>query len=96
MDEKQKLCLSCMECCKTIAIPFDYFKLSDEDFKFYKLRGAKFVTIEQGPFMILDLPCPHLTSEGCSIYKERLRICREYDGRKVPFMKDKCKWYELE
>jgi len=46
--------------------------------------------------MILDLPCPHLTSDGCSIYKERLRVCREYDGRKVPFMKDKCKWYELE
>jgi len=95
MDEKQKLCLSCLECCKTLATPFDYYRLSDEDIKFYKMRGAQFFTTNKGPFMVLNFSCPHLTENGCSIYEERPRICKEYDGREIPFMKGKCKWYEL-
>ena len=94
--KKQELCLNCMECCKTLAIPFDYHKLSEDDIKFYRMRGAEFVTTNKGPYMILDLSCPHLTEEGCGIYGDRPKICKDYDGREVPFMRYRYKWFELE
>lgn len=84
-----------MECCKTLVIPFHYYKLGEDDIKFYKMRGTEFITTDKGPFMVLPFPCPYLTDEGCSIYKNRPKICREYDGREVLFMKYKCRWNEL-
>lgn len=94
--KKQELCLSCRECCKNLVIPFDYHKYPEDDIKFYRMRGAEFITTNKGPYMILDLGCPYLTDSGCGIYKDRPKICREYDGRDIPFMKHKCKWFELE
>ena len=85
-----------MECCKTLAIPFEYYKFSTDDLNFYMMRGAEFVTTDKGPFMILNLSCPNLTEKGCGIYGDRPRICKDYDGREVPFMRYRCKWFELE
>lgn len=96
IEKKQHLCLTCLECCKNLAIPFDYHKLSEDEIKFYKMRGIEFITTNKSPYMIFNLPCSMLTDKGCSIYKDRPKICREYDGREVPFMKYKCKWCELE
>ena len=92
---KQELCLSCLECCRTLAIPFDHYSLDEDDIKFYKMRGVELLTITQGPYLLVPSVCPHLTENGCDIYKDRPKICKDYDGREVPFMKYKCKWREL-
>jgi len=94
--KKQELCLSCLECCKSLVIPFDYNRLSKEDIEFYKIRGIDFITTYKSSYMILNnFPCPYLTKNGCSIYNSRPKVCNDYDGREDYFLKDECEWNKL-
>lgn len=91
-------CLKCgFKCCREIGIWTDV--VYPECLEFYKVRGFQVDEVE-GRVMIgitslegkHNVDCPHLTPTGCGIYKDRPSICREYDGRKDPLMKDRCLW----
>ncbi|MBI5102954.1 MAG: YkgJ family cysteine cluster protein [Nitrospirae bacterium] len=82
-SKKQKLCLSCQKCCKSVGVYThpDFFECSTKEVvDFYRMRGFR-VKKERGAlFLTLDYPCPHLTPDGCGIYEKRPEICRNYDG----------------
>jgi Fe-S-cluster containining protein len=97
---KQKLCLECQNCCKYL-----HFILPPNTERtliiYYKERGLIVEEIEEGPwqgYYILELyiPCVHLTEDGCNIYDNRPRYCREYDGLNDIAMRKKCMWILLE
>ncbi len=89
--KKEKLCLQCMECCKNLAVPIE--SISPETIEFYIVRNCRIASILGGKRgVVIPLPCPHLTPEGCDIYSKRPLACRQYDGTKDPLMKDKCLW----
>ena len=93
-ENRQRLCLECLECCHVIAVPT--FLRGDRFKEFYTKRGFR-VMMHQGlSLVVLRSTCPHLTDKGCSIYEQRPQVCREYDGRKDPIMRYICKWKELE
>lgn len=95
LTEKQKLCLVCMECCRTLAFSLPKKSLDKQTRDFYEARGSKFK--KQGPFVWVIVPsvCPNLTTLGCKIYPQRPVVCRVFDGRNYPFMAGICKWSNL-
>ena len=90
--KKKKLCLQCMECCKVFYVPTVLNKYEEKEF--YELRGCQVKRYQNHAIVIVPLPCPHLTPQGCDIYDQRPQVCKDYDGTKDPFMKDKCLWDE--
>ena len=90
--KKKKLCLQCMECCKVFYVTTTWERYEEKEF--YELRGCEVRPYKGYYIVIVPLPCPHLTPQGCDIYNKRPQVCRDYDGRKDPFMKDKCLWNE--
>ena len=95
--EKSDLCLTCLACCKALAIPTPYVYSNAEFKEFYRVRGCGIVPVTGEEFSLvwLRIACPHLTIEGCDIYEDRPEWCKKYDGRLDPLMKDICKWEEL-
>jgi Fe-S-cluster containining protein len=101
IDEKQRLCLECLECCHYlefgINLPrwIDYGAISH----FYETRGCKTKLVSKGKlrevFILVPYRCPHLSPTGCLIYKDRPEVCRKYDGRRDVMIAEKCKWKEL-
>ena len=93
-EKKEKLCLQCMECCKILAVPITWAEyISADAIEFYMTRGCWFAPITGGRRgLVIPYPCQHLTPEGCDIYENRPKVCKEYDGRKDPLMKDECLW----
>ena len=89
MTEEEQICIECQECCKTLAVP--YYTADNDTIEFYSIRGCERVINDQGAYLLIPFSCPHLIEDGCDIYEDRPEVCREYDGRKVLFMKDKCK-----
>ena len=103
MTEEQKVCLSCMNCCKQINILTAYAGDNEDIKKFYATRGFKVYSVkmpqenENGSTRILlsiEHPCPFLTPYGCAIYNDRPQVCKDYDGTNDQFVD--CKWRELE
>jgi len=90
--KKRKLCLRCLECCKVFYIPVRIATEAEKEF--YEARGCTIENFRGNEVVVIPLPCPHLTPEGCDIYDERSEICKSYDGTKDPLMKDKCLWIE--
>jgi len=91
--KKERLCLQCMECCKIFAVPVRAVDIHPDSIAFYEARGCKLATLSGGRIgVVIPISCPHLTPEGCDIYKDRPLDCRLYDGSKDPLMKDKCLW----
>ena len=102
MDEKQRLCLECMECCKVTGIPLGY--VSDDRLKewreFYETRDARIILDLRYSsicyLMVLPIRCKYLDDEkGCTIYPKRPMTCRLFDGLEDPIVGHKCKWKEL-
>ena len=96
MTQKQRLCLSCMRCCKEVGIythPGMYISTPEELATFYEARG--FSVARSGELLVLTLkhPCPHLTPDGCDIYENRPRICADYSG--LEDFGDRCLWSAL-
>ncbi|HEX8947443.1 MAG TPA: YkgJ family cysteine cluster protein [Dissulfurispiraceae bacterium] len=96
LTRKQQLCISCRKCCEAVGVYTDpdiYSSPRKELVHFYKERGFE-VTLSEGYlFLVLDLPCPHLTRSGCAIYRKRPKLCKEYSGVE-DFGKD-CLWSTL-
>jgi Fe-S-cluster containining protein len=97
---KQKLCLSCQRCCKTVHIITPYAPDNQDIIEFYTIRGFKVYQVpidaerkEIRLMLSIEHPCPFLTPAGCAIYGKRPKVCRDYDGRQDPFVN--CAWKEL-
>ena len=92
--EDQKICLSCMECCKWLGFvitPTGEQNI-DELIQMYRWRGCEVKhVIDNQIFLVAPSKCQHLTVLGCSIYHTRPAWCRRYDGRTDPALADKCK-----
>lgn len=105
--EKQRLCLTCLKCCKEAMVILDIEKsrekLYADTVNFYQTRGCRVKIEADLPFLthrrlFINFPsvCQHLDPlAGCRIYEKRPVICRRYDGRSDPGMTDFCKWHEL-
>lgn len=93
MDEKQKLCLSCMECCKNVV-----FTIALKDWRahlaqLYRARGYKYFAVGTDVKVLVPSVCRQLDLNfGCKMYDIRPTACRVFDGSKHPIMKDYCKW----
>lgn len=97
-DEKMILCLRCQKCCKSVAISLRHDPESDmyrRVTEHYMAHGCTSMIF--GNSLIISIPhiCQHLTENGCSIYKNRPLVCREYDGRKDPRMFRSCLWGQV-
>lgn len=94
---KQRLCISCRRCCKSIGIYVDpgVYAASQKDLvRFYRARGFKIYKRDHLLLFIHnDFPCPNLTQKGCKIYRKRPNVCRNYSGIE-DFGKD-CLWADL-
>ncbi|MCK4826051.1 YkgJ family cysteine cluster protein [bacterium] len=92
--EKSELCLKCLICCKQYHIPTTVTKIDPVGMEWYTTRGISFLKHpENGTLcMVVPFKCPHLTAQGCDIYKKRPFMCRNYNGDDDPFMRDICLW----
>lgn len=104
--EQSVTCIKCNECCKWMTFTLD-IKRSTEDvpevgkfIEYYQRRGCRVKwhkiddvsgqIIVMIPYMCAELK---ITAVGgmCRIYDKRPQLCREYDGRWDPHMRDLCK-----
>jgi len=96
-ERKSLLCRDCRACCKEIHFEqqFPEVEQSLAALQFYRSRGLN--VLVENRTLLIRVPhiCQYLTSTGCSDYTNRPQACRLYDGRKDPFLKDICKWKEL-
>ena len=93
---KSELCLSCMECCKSIIVPtFPSYVQEPSLAKLLEMRNVKYSVTNMGPFLLIPSACKFLTDKGCKIYDKRPDVCRNYDGRNIPMMKGICKWNKI-
>jgi len=93
---KQSLCLSCMECCKTIIVPTFYSIATDrQTIDLFEMRGIEVKRGVAGPVLLIPCSCQYLSDDGCRIYDSRPDVCKDYDGRKVRVMEDVCKWHRI-
>lgn len=86
-----KICISCNECCKwiTFIIPKMIAKKYED---YYKARGCQIIYQGWEVAILVPSKCPHLDRDGtCKIYKSRPQACKDYDGRKDPYLNDLCK-----
>jgi hypothetical protein len=90
-QEKQKLCLNCMLCCKFIVIA-----LAGADLDLCLTRGLSIFHSEKSNKSLVRIPhvCQQLDN-GCKIYEDRPDNCRSYDGRQDPTLKEQCLWHKL-
>lgn len=64
--------------------------------EFYRRRGCKVIWYSQDETLAVMVPyvCPELKVAGrggfCKIYDKRPQMCREYDGRWDPHMREYC------
>jgi Fe-S-cluster containining protein len=97
-ETKSKLCLLCLGCCKDIIITTVH-RYNDSNIlqamELYHTRNIYSIGFQNG-YLVLkaDIPCRHLTPEGCSIYKSRPEACKVFDGSKSQYLEDICLWHE--
>ena len=90
MKSKSDLCLSCMRCCKKVAIMTNYRFIDAHAMDFYNARGLTCVNLVGMLAIVLEEACPYLGDSGCKIYNDRPKWCRTYDGRLDPLTD--CAW----
>ena len=100
ITKKQKICIQCQNCCKYITFLLPAEGIRDL-FDYYRKRGLSVEEIKGGPwkgYHILEIyyPCPHLTEQGCNIYADRPKVCRDYNGLADVTMREKCMWLLLD
>ena len=94
-DEKSKLCLECMACCKILTFPIHY---NLESTSFYLTRGLRLHYEHRYDMFVVEIPhvCPQLDEEhGCKLYKDRPDACKQFDGRNYAATEGVCKWPKL-
>ncbi len=93
LTEKQRLCLSCMECCRYLG--FKTVSLGKESKELLRIRGVKvFDCGNNKSFLAIPSVCPELSLGGCKIYEKRPAACRNHDGRNDPMVD--CLWKVLD
>ncbi len=92
---KSDLCLKCIECCKIMGF---YINAKDvEAVQFYDKRGCRLSLVTPEIISVtIDRVCPELSENGCKIYENRPRICKNFDGRLHNETKGICLWNGLE
>ena len=97
LSEKERLCLSCLKCCRELSIythPVLYSCPAEDIVEFYEARGFHVVRLEEDAVVLtIGQTCPHLTPDGCDIYERRPKVCREYSG--IEDFGPGCLWSEL-
>lgn len=93
IEQKSDLCVKCQACCKCIGI-YTAYPYDVATAEFYTIRGFKVIDKNGYVFLHMDLPCPKLTENGCSIYENRPAVCAEFDGR--IHYDGPCAWNDLE
>ena len=102
LNEKNKLCLECLECCKKVSLPIivpENFDINKNFYLFEEWAAVREIeiieTVDNIIWMAVPYPCQHLTENGCKIYDYRPIICRMYDARKDPAARKKCLWNKI-
>lgn len=90
MMTKSELCLQCLRCCKHLRFEFPVWAFTMYHVEFYTARGCTISKEGDVVYVLVPHTCRHLTPMGCSIYEERPKICRDYDGRDDPTVD--CLW----
>lgn len=89
-----EICIKCHECCQwmTFIINAENPVMTAQHREFYEARGCTVKVLEGGGLMaiMVKTTCPHLLLGRCMIYDKRPKVCRDYDGRWDPNMRDKC------
>lgn len=79
-------CIKCQKCCRILTVPTRYM-LDQKLVEFYRARGIKLKMADGfGLDAVIPYKCPHITKDGCDIYDRRPQVCRDFDGRKVPYL----------
>jgi len=88
-----EICIKCHECCKwmTFIVEANDYNMRRRYTNFYRARGCDVKEAGSSLIIMVNTPCPHLLPTGaCIIYEKRPEICRDYDGRFDPNMRDRC------
>ena len=93
ITKEEMICIGCGKCCQVVTFTINYTvkKQCDEMVEFYKARGFRVKTHKDCIEVIIPTVCPNLTKYGCSTYGSRPELCKKYDGRDDPIIKDVCK-----
>jgi len=78
LDEQQKKCLECRECCEYVEFPVTMLNM--DVIEYFLLRGEQmYINPNNGVLMVRCYhPCVHLTDKGCDIYENRPITCRAF------------------
>lgn len=84
MNEKElsDLCIKCQWCCQVANVPIPYNKGHNTQEEFAYLYWIKGRRVYWEPFTkewywLENKPCQHLSPDGCMIYEDRPRLCRD-------------------
>ena len=87
-DADNDKCVQCgHKCCIEVSVDTSYHDHDEESIEFYSKRGFEVDEDEDKVgflFFTLNMPCPNLKiGEGCQIYDDRPKVCREFHGREA-------------
>jgi Fe-S-cluster containining protein len=76
----------------TFIINAETANVTAKHMEFYTARGCDVKLVPGGLLAIMvHSPCPHLQPNGaCDDYDNRPQVCKDYDGRWDPNMREKC------
>ena len=91
--EAQKICINCQLCCRYVTFTIAYYvpQQAVELKEYYEARGFEVKFHSDCIEVMIKSFCPNLRDWGCAIYSERPALCRQYDGRNDPLLKNRCK-----
>jgi len=93
--EKEMLCMKCRACCNSLA--FRMNRPTKDVLDFYRTRGCKIFEEDRDTVTILleNVPCPHISENGCDLYEKRPLVCKHFDGRTTNALKGICLWESM-
>lgn len=81
-QENYELCKNCDDCCRYIALEIDKptTKAEKENIIWFLLHEniSVYIGHDNSWYIEFKTPCKKLLSKRCSIYKNRPRMCRDY------------------
>jgi len=83
-------CSKCGKCCKVLAFTVPHMHYSDDELRYFKLRGVVFERINRNnDYMIVPCRCSLLGDDNlCKDYENRPDVCRK-GKRKLAIYKPK-------
>lgn len=75
-------CTTCAKCCRALVIAPDYKDVSDlaasTDLTTQEFKKKYMRVDSEGDLVFRQKPCPFLTSNRCTVYESRPKLCRKY------------------